>query len=346
MPRTYLLAEIAAHVHGEILGGVNPEIRRIDTLARADSGDLSFLTHRRYRAQLSGTKASAVLIAEVDRDLTPLPRIICADPYLAYAKAASLLYPTAEPVPGIHATCQIHPESSIGAGTQIGAFCSIGKGVSIGRNVILAAGCVLGENVRIGDGSIFHANVTVYADCQLGQRSIIHAGAVIGSDGFGMAHEGERWHKIPQVGRVVIGDDVEIGANTTIDRGALDDTVIEDGVKLDNQIQIGHNVRIGAHSAFAGCVGIAGSATIGRRCTIGGGSVVLGHLEIADDVHIGAASVVTKSIVKAGNYAGLYPLQERSEWARNAALLRNLDKLSVRVREMEIEIERFKRKPA
>jgi UDP-3-O-[3-hydroxymyristoyl] glucosamine N-acyltransferase len=344
-PRTYLLADIAAHLQGELIGGGNPEIRGIATLEHAGPGDLSFLTHARYRAQLKSTGAAAVLLAAGDRDATQLPRIVCADPYLAYARAASLLYPAPVPVPGIHDSAVVDPRARIGAGTQIGAFCSLAGDVVVGGNVTVAPGCVIGDGVLIGDDSVIHANVSIYPGCRIGKRAIIHAGAVIGADGFGMAREGEGWRKIPQIGRVVVGDDVEIGANTTIDRGALDDTIIEDGVKLDNLIQIGHNVHIGAHSAFAGCVGIAGSAKIGRRCTIGGGSVVLGHLEIADDVHIGAASVVTKSIAKAGKYAGLYPIQERSEWAHNASLLRNLDKLSMRIRAVEAQQGRSKKNP-
>ena len=332
------MAEIASHINGELLGDGNPEIRGIATLRHAGPDDLSFLTQARYRPELATTRAGAVLLAHEDRDATQRARIICADPYIAYAKVAALLHPAPSPVPGTHPSAVVDSQASVGRGTQLGAFCSIGKGAVIGEDVIVAPGCVIGENVRIGDQSVLHGNVTAYAGVRIGQRVIVHAGAVLGSDGFGMARDGEGWRKIPQIGGVLIGNDVEIGANTTIDRGALDDTVIEDGVKLDNQIQIGHNVHVGANSAFAGCVGIAGSARIGRRCTIGGGSVVLGHLEIADDVHIGAATVVTKSIRKAGDYAGLYPLQDRTVWARNATLLRNLDKLEQRVRDLEADL--------
>lgn len=344
-PGTYLLADIAACVRGELVGGENPEIRGIATLAHAGPGDLSFLTHPRYRDQLKATGAAAVLLAPIDREATRIPRILCADPYLAYAKAVSLLFPSPEPVAGIHPTAVIDAQAIIGFGSQIGSCCSVGSGAVVAQRGIVSPGCFIGEGVQIGEQCMIHANVSIYPGCRIGKRAIIHAGAVIGADGFGMAREGEGWRKIPQIGGVIIGDDVEIGANTTIDRGALGDTIIEDGVKLDNQIQIGHNVHIGAHSAFAGCVGIAGSAKIGRRCTIGGGAVVLGHLEIADDVHIGAASVVTKSITKAGQYAGLYPIQDRKDWAHNAALLRNLDKLSRKIRELEMEQNRLKKSP-
>ena len=321
-------------------------IRPKALLANAAPTDLSFLTHAKYRRQLRGTRAAAVLVAHADRDATDLPRIVCADPYLAYAKAAGLLFPPAAPVPGRHPSAVIDDSARIGAGCQIGAFCSIGRRAVIGEGVILSSGCSIGDEVAIGDGSVVNANAVVYYGCRIGRRAIIHAGVVIGADGFGMAREGEGWCKIPQIGGVQIGDDVEIGANTTIDRGALEDTVIGDGVKLDNQIQIGHNVRIGANSAFAGCVGIAGSARIGERCTIGGGSVVLGHLELADDVHIGAASVVTKSILRPGTYAGLYPLQEADEWARNAARLRNLDALARRIHALEQQILEMKNERA
>ena len=341
-PRTYLLDEIATHLNGDVLGEGNPRIIGIATLRRAGPAELSFFTNARYRAELDATRAGAVLLGRNDRDACERPRIICADPYLAYAKAVALLHPAPVPVPGTHSSASVDPTAQIGNGTQIGASSVIGRGAVIGEQVIIGPGCVIGENARIGSGSLLHGNVTVYADVKIGQRAIVHSGAVLGADGFGMAKDGEGWCKIRQIGAVVIGNDVEIGANTTVDRGALDDTVIEDGVKLDNQIQIGHNVHIGAHSAFAGCVGIAGSARIGRRCTIGGGSIVLGHLEIADDVHIGAASVVTKSIIQAGEYTGLYPIQEKAVWARNAALLRNLGKLDQRLRELEAKLERGK----
>jgi UDP-3-O-[3-hydroxymyristoyl] glucosamine N-acyltransferase len=345
-PRIFLLAEIAAKVEGMMLGGQNPEIRGIATLANATSSELSFLTNSKYRAQLASTRAGAVLLSTADRNSTLLPRIVCADPYLAYAKAAEMLFPAAEIVPGAHSTAVVDPAARIGSGTQVGPFCSIGRDAIVGECVSLGAGCVIGDGVVIGDNSTFHPNVVVYAGCRIGRRAIVHSGAIIGADGFGMAKDGEGWRKIPQIGGVDIGDDVEIGANTTIDRGALEDTVIESGVKLDNQIQIGHNVRIGAHSAFAGCVGIAGSTKVGRRCTIGGGSVVLGHLDLADDVHIGAASVVTKSIYKSGAYAGLYPLQENSVWARNAARLRNLDSLVHRMQALELEMIEMKKNRA
>jgi UDP-3-O-[3-hydroxymyristoyl] glucosamine N-acyltransferase len=246
-----------------------------------------------------------------------------------------LFFPPSPVRAGIHASAVIEAGAVVHPTAEVGPGCHVAEGAVIGERVVLGSGCAIGAGSRIGDDSRLYPRVTVYHDCEIGRRAIVHSGAVIGADGFGMAPEQGRWRKIPQLGRVVIGDDVEVGANTTIDRGALDDTLIEEGVKLDNQIQIGHNVRVGAHSALAGCVGVAGSARIGRRCTIGGGAVILGHLELADDVHVSAASVVTRSLRQPGHYAGVYPLQSNDAWARNAARLRNLDDLAERLRALE-----------
>jgi len=306
----------------------------------AGPGDLSFLSRGRFRAQLASTRAAAVIVGAPDRDATRLPRIVCDDPYAYYARVAELFNPCLAPEPGLHPSACVEPGAQVMPSASIGPRCHVAQGAFIGERVSLGAGCAIGAHVRIGDDSRLYALVSIYPECVIGRRAVIHSGAVIGADGFGMAREGERWRKIPQLGKVVIGDDVEIGANTTIDRGALEDTVIEDGVKLDNQIQVGHNVHIGAHTAIAGCVGIAGSARIGRRCTIGGAASILGHLELADDVHIGAASVVTRSIREPGEYAGLYPIQDKARWARNAVLLRSLEKLARRVRALELELGR------
>jgi UDP-3-O-[3-hydroxymyristoyl] glucosamine N-acyltransferase len=327
--------EIAERLGAECVDGADVAISGLATLQNAGPDDLSFFTQARFRPQLATTRAAAVIVSRSERNATPLPRIVCADAYLGYASAAELLFPPPEAVPGIHPGARVEAGASVHASAEIGFGCHVAAGAEIGARVILGAGCTIGPGARVAADTRLHANVAVYAGCVLGERVIVHSGAVIGADGFGMAQEGGRWRKIPQVGRVVVGNDVEIGANTTIDRGALDDTVIEDGVKLDNQIQVGHNVRIGAHSALAGCVGIAGSARIGRRCTIGGGAVILGHLELADDVHVSAATVVTRSVRQPGEYAGLYPMQARDEWARNAVLLKNLQRLAERVRALE-----------
>jgi UDP-3-O-[3-hydroxymyristoyl] glucosamine N-acyltransferase len=339
-PRTYTLAEIARLLGGELLGDPNTKLSGLATLQSARAGELSFLTRGRYRSQLAQTAAAAVILGRADRNATLLPRIVCDDPYVSYARAAELFYPLPPARPGVHPSAVVDTGAVVASSAEIGPGCHIAEGAQIGERAVVGAGCAVGRSARIGADTRLYPRVTVYHDCIVGERCIVHSGAVIGADGFGMAAENGRWRKIPQVGRVVVGDDVEIGANTTIDRGALDDTVIEEGVKLDNQIQVGHNVRIGAHSALAGCVGIAGSARIGRRCTIGGAARILGHLEIADDVHISVATVVTRSVRKAGEYAGFYPMQDKADWIRNAALLKHLASLAERLRALETKIEK------
>jgi UDP-3-O-[3-hydroxymyristoyl] glucosamine N-acyltransferase len=333
--RTFRLGDIAARLGGELLGRAETEIRRIATLESAGPGDLSFLTHPRYRSQLRRTQASAVILARAEQDATALPRIVCDDPYLYYARAAQLLEVEARPAPGVHPSAVVEPGAAIAASATVGPFCHIGAGARLGEGVIVGANCSIGEQVRIGDESRLHASVILYPRSILGKRTLVHSGAVIGADGFGMAQDKGRWVKIPQTGRVVIGDDVEIGANTTIDRGALDDTVIEEGVKLDNQIQIGHNVRVGAHTIMAACVGIAGSARIGSYCAIGGGARIWGHIEIADHVNISATAEVMKSITRPGTYTGVLPAAESREWAKMVAHLRGIDAIVGRVREIE-----------
>lgn len=333
--RSYRLGEIVARLGGELLGDPETEIGRIATLESAESGDLSFLSHSRYRPRLRDTRASAVILARGERDATALPRILCDDPYLYYARAAQLLHTESRPVPGVHSQAVVEPGAFVPASAAIGPFCRVGTGARLGERVVVESGCVIGEDVQIGDDGHLYPSVTIYPRSVVGKRAVIHSGVVIGADGFGMAPDAGRWVKIPQTGRVVIGDDVEIGANTTIDRGALDDTVIEEGVKLDNQIQIGHNVRIGAHTIMAACVGIAGSARIGRHCAIGGGARIWGHIEIADHVNISATAEVMKSISSAGTYTGVLPAAESREWARMVAHLRGIDGLVARLRALE-----------
>jgi UDP-3-O-[3-hydroxymyristoyl] glucosamine N-acyltransferase len=311
------LADIAARCGGEVLGDPDVRIAAVATLQGARSGTIAFLAQPRYRAELALTRASAVIVGEENRDATTIPRIVCPDPYACFARVSALLDPTPPAVAGIHASAIVSPSATVAASASIGA------------------GCVIGEDVRIGPESRLHPRVTVYAACVIGARTIVHSGAVIGADGFGYANEKGRWLKIPQTGRVVVGDDVEIGANTTIDRGAIEDTVIDDGVKLDNQIQIGHNCRIGAHTAIAGCVGIAGSTTVGRNCMIGGASMIGGHLTIADRVILAGGSTVTKSIDRAGTYVGVIPAEEAREWRHMVARLRGLERLAARVRALE-----------
>ena len=332
--KKYRLAQIVERFGGEIIGDPQTPISQVATLQSAGAQDISFLSHGKYRAQLAGTGAGAVILARGDSGLTDLPRIVCADPYLYFAKVSSLLNPPQAISPGVHRSAVIERGTRIPASASIGAGAYIGRGVKLGKAVVIGVGCCIGDGVEIGAASRLHARVTIYAGCRLGQRALVHAGAVIGADGFGIALEQGSWRKIPQIGRVLIGDDVEIGANTCIDRGALDDTVVEDGVKLDNLIQIGHNVRIGAHTAIAGCTGIAGSTRIGTHCMIGGAANIVGHLDIADRVVIHAAAVVTKSIRKAGSYSG-HPAEDSRSWAQHMALLRHMDSLRERVRSLE-----------
>jgi len=344
-PRAYRLGEIVERFGGNLIGDPDLPISRIATLESAGPGDLSFLSHPKYRPQLQSTRAAAVIVKESERDATDRPRIVCDDPYLYFARVARLLAPQIRPAAGVHPQAVVEPGAVVAASAAVGPWCHIGREARLGERVVIEAGCTLGDEVEIGEDSHLHASVTIYPRCRIGKRAVIHSGAVIGADGFGLALEEGRWLKIPQTGRVIVGDDVEIGANTTIDRGALDDTVIEDGVKLDNQIQIGHNVRIGAHTAMAGCVGVAGSARIGRHCTVGGAAMIHGHIEIADHVNISAATLVTKSITRPGTYTAMFPAAEHREWTRIVAHLRSLDRLAERVRELEREMsKREKRK--
>jgi UDP-3-O-[3-hydroxymyristoyl] glucosamine N-acyltransferase len=332
--KKYRLAQIVERFGGEIIGDPQTPVSQVASLENADAQHIGFLTHSKYRKQLAGTRAGAVILGKADSGLTRLPRIVCDDPYLYFAKVSTLFNPPPVAQPGVHRTAVVERGTRIPVSASIGAGAYIGRGVKLGRGVVIGAGCYLGDAVEIGAASRLHARVTVYPGCRLGQRALVHSGAVIGADGFGIALEQGIWRKIPQIGRVLIGDDVEIGANTCIDRGALDDTVIEDGVKLDNLIQIGHNVRIGAHTAIAGCAGISGSTRIGKHCMIGGGVGIVGHLDIADRVVIHAAAVVTKSIRKAGTYGG-HPAEDSRSWARHVALLRHMDPLRERLRNLE-----------
>ncbi|HEX6415863.1 MAG TPA: UDP-3-O-(3-hydroxymyristoyl)glucosamine N-acyltransferase [Burkholderiales bacterium] len=307
MPGPFTLQQIAQRLGGRVVGESGILIRQVGSLERATREQITFLSNSKLKAKLAETRASAVILAPGDEKLTGLPRIVADNPYAYFARVSQLFNPVVTQS-GIHPSAVIAPSAKLG------------------RNVSLGAGCVVGENVVIGDDSCLYPRVVLYPGCTIGARVVIHAGAVIGADGFGLAPENGRWVKIPQIGAVRIGDDVEIGANTTIDRGALDDTVIEEGVKLDNQVQVGHNVRIGAHSAVAGCVGIAGSARIGRHVTIGGAAMIQGHIEIADHVHVSAGTLISRSLTKPGTYTGIYPFDEHDAWKRNAARLRRLAK--------------------
>ncbi|HET6719388.1 MAG TPA: UDP-3-O-(3-hydroxymyristoyl)glucosamine N-acyltransferase [Rhodocyclaceae bacterium] len=334
--RSWRLDQIVARLGGDLIGDPAVEVVQVAPVDGAGPGTITFLTNPKYRQALADTRASAVVLAPSAVELTGLPKIVHANPYAYYARLVALLNPPPAVVAGAHRSAVV--DSVIPESVAVGANAVIGQGVTLGERVRIGAGCVVGDGASIGDDGLLHANVTIGAGCRLGARVVVQSGAVIGGDGFGFAKEAGQWVKIPQVGRVLIGDDVEVGANTTIDRGALEDTVIGNDVKLDNQIQIAHNVRIGDHTAIAGCVGIAGSTRIGCRCTIGGAAMIIGHLEIADDVHVSAGTLIGKNLPRPGHYTGSFPMESHDGWLKNAAKLRHLDDLYRKVRELEKQL--------
>jgi UDP-3-O-[3-hydroxymyristoyl] glucosamine N-acyltransferase len=286
---------------------------------------LSFLANSRYRRQLESTRATAVILSAEDEAHCPVAALIDPNPYLAYARIASLMHPEMIPEPGIHPSAVVADGAQIASSASIGPLAVIEVGARIGERVLVGPGCIVQKGASVGADSALRSRVNLYPGVTLGKRCILHAGAVVGADGFGFAPNEGTWAKVPQVGSVRIGDDVEIGANTTIDRGAIDDTVVENGVKLDNQIQVGHNVIIGAHTAIAACTGISGSTVIGQRCMIGGMVGFAGHLTIADDVVVTGCSLVSASIKKPGSYSSGMPTVETRLWRRMVAHLRRLD---------------------
>ena len=334
-PRALTLAELAARTGATLAGPADIAVSRVATLENAGPGAITFFTNARYRAKLATTRASAVIVAPDDAAATPLPKLVSSNPYATYARVASILHPADPTAPGIHSTAVVDPTARVAPSASVGAFAVIGARAIVGERANLGAHAVVGADAEVGEDAVLDAHVTLYPRCVVGARTLIHSGVVIGGDGFGLAQERGRWQKIPQVGRAVIGADVEIGANTTIDRGAIDDTVIEDGVKLDNQIQVGHNCVIGAHTAVAGCVGIAGSTRIGRGCRIGGAAMISGHLEIADGVVISAATQVYDSIREPGTYTGAFPALPHRQWKQVASETRRLRELADRVRMLE-----------
>lgn len=325
MPAT--LGELAELSGSELVGDADCLIERVNTLQDAVAGDISFLSNRHYARYLADTGASAVILSKQDSESCKTNALINDDPYLAYARVINFLYPVEPVTPGIHPSAILGDNTSIAADARISAGVVIGDNVHIGSGSYIGSGVVIENNVRIGKNTRLLANNTVCYDVVIGDDTILHAGAVVGSDGFGMAKDKDRWLKIPQVGAVIIGDRVEIGANTTVDRGAIGDTIIEDGVRLDNQIQIAHNVVIGENTAIAGCTAIAGSAIIGKRCMIGGMCAIAGHIEICDDVMITAMSGVPNSIKERGVYSAGLPITNNKTWRRNMVRFRNLDEI-------------------
>jgi len=334
-PPRHTLAELAERFALELRGAGDLVIAGVGTLSTAGPDQLSFLANPQYRVQLAQSRAGAVVLRASDADAHRGARLIAADPYVAFAKIAALFERAPAVTPGIHASAVVAPGAHVAASASIGPLCTIEAGAVIEDGAVLGPHCVVGERCTVGAQSRLIARVTLVRDVTLGKRVLVHPGAVIGADGFGLAFERDHWIKVPQLGGVRIGDDCEIGANTTIDRGAIEDTVLEEDVRLDNQIQIAHNVTIGAHTAMAGCAAVAGSARIGRYCLIGGGAGILGHLSIADRVTITARALVTHSIHAAGEYSAGVPIQESKQWRRNAARFKHLDELVRRVQTLE-----------
>ncbi|MFT7460772.1 MAG: UDP-3-O-[3-hydroxymyristoyl] glucosamine N-acyltransferase [Planctomycetota bacterium] len=331
----YTLGEIAKIIGAELDGDPHRNISRVSSLQTAKDGDVSFLANKRHLRYLSNTKASAVILMATDKHRCPVQTLVCDDPYLAFALTLRHMQPKIHFSPGIHSSAIIGEHCSIAASAHIAAHVVIDAGTAIAEEAYIGPGCVLGKDVVVGPKTRLVANVTLCDGVQLGSNGLLHPGVVIGADGFGIVKEKGVWLKIPQIGKVIIKDDVEIGANTTIDRGALDDTIIEEGVKLDNQVQIGHGVKVGAHTAIAGCVGIAGSTIIGKRCMIGGQSAISGHIELADDVIITGMSGVSNSINEAGIYSSGVPVTENAIWQKNIARFRNLDVITRRLIQLE-----------
>lgn len=321
---TFKLGSIVELLGGELLGDADLVIEGLAPLASAGPHQLSFLSHPKYQSQLPSSKAACVIVGPALRELAAARGacIVVEQPYLYFAKLTQLVKNKSRQAgqSNIHSSAVVDPLALVHPSARVGALCVIERGASIGANTELKS------------------RVTVGEDCTVGERCLLHSGVVIGADGFGFAPNAGTWEKIEQLGAVQIGNDVEIGANTCVDRGALLDTVIEDGVKLDNLIQIGHNVRVGKHTAMAGCVGVAGSTTIGAHCTIGGGAIVLGHLVLADGVNISAATVVTRSIHTPGHYTGLFPMDDNASWEKNAASLKQLHRLRERIRALEAHL--------
>ena len=314
------------------LRGDDRVVHGVGTLADASPEQLGFLANPRYRAQLAETAAGVVVLRAEDAEARAGTALIARDPYVAFAKIAALFERKPLRDAGIHASAAIDPSASVDPSAHIGPHVSIGARSSVGAGAVIGPGCVIGDDCVVGEGCELVARVTLVTRVRLGKRVLIHSGAVLGADGFGIAMDHGRWIKVPQLGGVLVGDDCEIGANTTIDRGALGVTVLEEDVRLDNQIQVGHNVRIGAHTAMAGCSAVAGSASIGRHCLVGGGAGILGHLDVCDRVVITAMSLVTHSIREPGEYSSGTPLMDNRRWRKSAARFKQLDDIARRTR--------------
>ena len=329
------LGELAVRFGCELRGDPDASVDRVATLAEADSHSLAFVANPHYRPQLATTGAGAVVLDAASAAGCSTAVLVCENPHATFARIAAVLHPHPHAPPGVHPTAVVAPGARIDPSAHIGALSVIGERASVGARVFVGPQCLIEEGAIVGEDVRLTARVTVCRRVEIGARTVIQPGAVIGGDGFGFAQERGRWIKVPQTGTVRVGADVEIGANTTIDRGAIEDTVIEDGVKLDNLIMIAHNVRVGAHSALAACVGISGSTTIGRHCMIGGQVGIGGHLTITDKVIITGCTMVSHSISHPGVYSGGIPLEEAHVWRRLVARFKRLDSLATRLKALE-----------
>jgi UDP-3-O-[3-hydroxymyristoyl] glucosamine N-acyltransferase len=335
------LGEVADRLGVECRGDRDRPLRGLATLTSAGADRLAFLANPKYRKYLSESRAGAVILSPALADGFSGDCLIAADPYLAYARASRLFDRAPRPVPGVDPTASVAASARLGADVAIGPFVVIGEDVDVGAGTVIGAHCSIGAGSQLGAGCLLHARVTLYHDVSVGDGCILHSGVVLGGDGFGFAPSREGWVKIHQLGGVRVGRNVEIGANSTVDRGALDDTVISDGVIIDNQVQVAHNVRLGEGTAIAGCVGIAGSTTIGAHCTIAGGAGIAGHLTIADGVHVTAMALITRSIDRRGSYSSGTGTMETASWRRSAVRFSQLDELHRRVVELERQLARL-----
>ena len=329
------LGELATRFGCELIGDPDVVVSEVASLPNATAHSLTFLSNAAYKEQLASTQAGAVILRPDDAGDCPVAAILHDDPYACYARMAALLHPAPTFVPGAHASAVVDDSATVAPSAHLAANVVIGERSVVGENVYLGPGTVVGPDCTVGDDCRFIANVTLARAVRIGKRGVFHPGVVLGSDGFGNAQTADGWVKVPQVGGVVIGDDVEIGANTTVDCGAIDDTVIEDGVRIDNLCMIAHNVRIGAHTALAAMTGLAGSATIGKRCLFAGSSGSVGHVTICDDVVVLARAVITRDIKEPGAYSGMFPAETARDWTKFVARLRRVDALQKRVKKLE-----------
>ena len=329
------IKEIAEFLNARVKGDDSIIISAVNTLTKAQTGEISFFSDKKLRNQLDTTKASVVLVSEINAENCPVTAIIVDNPYVAYAKTAALLYPVFKNAPGIHPSAVIDPSATIDKSAWIGPCSVIEADAIIAAGVQIGAGCIIGRGSHIGKDSYLAGNISVMYQCTIGERALIHSGVVIGADGFGQADAGDHWVKIPQIGRVIIGNDVELGANTCIDRGAIENTIIGDGCRFDNMIQIAHNVNLGAHTVIAAQSGIAGSTSIGQHCIVAGHVGVSGHLKITDNVVLAGGAMARQDIKEPGVYASGSPLEPIKSWYKNSTRIKQLDDMGKRIKQLE-----------